>query len=119
MEVSVSNIFNGVDKGLLAKFKKHLQINPGIYNEFKDMAYVMKNSGRNRYSAWAIINVIRWHRDLEHTDSNFKVSNDFIALYARQLISEHPDDFKDFFRLKKMKPYNRRYRTKEPSLRLV
>jgi hypothetical protein len=95
-------IFAGIDPALLAKFKQYHLANPYVYELFKNYASKMKASGRSRYSAWAIINLIRWHHDIKTTAKDFKISNDFIALYARVLIYREPE-FDGFFQLKPMK----------------
>jgi hypothetical protein len=72
-----------------------------VYKKFKELAFQMKQSGRKRYSAETIINVMRWHTDLVTTGSEFKISNDFRSMYARLLAYHHPE-FEDFFSFKDM-----------------
>jgi hypothetical protein len=67
----------------------------------------MRRTGRKKYSAWTIINKIRWDRDIRTDGDVFKINNDFIALYARKLIDED-SRFDGFFELRRMKPKNRK-----------
>ncbi len=76
--------------------------NPRIFELFKKFAYEALNSGRPRFSSWAIINRIRWEVDIEtNSGDGFKISNDFIAYYSRLLIHRHPE-FKGFITVRPM-----------------
>ncbi|MCH7902286.1 hypothetical protein IIC68_00880 [archaeon] len=97
-------LFENTDPELLAKFKAYHKAHPGVYKEFKACANRMKGV-KGKYSAWTIVNVIRWNYDLK-ADEPFKINNDFIALYARLLIYHDPS-FDGFFELRKMKPCSR------------
>ncbi|GEM_PF-1316445 len=63
---------------------------PEIYREFERLALEMWNTGRKRYSARAIMHVIRWHTDL-HGPGRFKISNTMVRRYAKLLIRNHPE----------------------------
>ena len=96
-------LFGNADPKLLKKFKAYHLSNPDVYSEFRKYAHRMKSTGRPRYSAWCIFNVIRWHTDLKTSGVEFKISNDYIALYPRLLIYNEPE-FEGFFSIKAMKP---------------
>ncbi len=100
-------LFTHVDRNLLEKFRRFHTANPQIFAKFKEYSFLIQKRGRKRYSAWAIINVIRWETDLQTTGDSFKISNDNIALYARLMIHHYPE-FKDFFVLKPMKSARRK-----------
>lgn len=100
-------IFQNIDVNLLAKFKAYHSKNPGIYQKFKEYTLMLSKTGRKRYSAWCIINKIRWDHDISTTGIEFKISNDFIALYARLFVYHNPE-FKEFFSMKRMKASNRK-----------
>lgn len=84
-------------------FNTYLKENPIVYKKFKKFATQLYKNGRRRYSAWAIINAIRWEHDFTTRGSKFKVNNDFIALFARKLSKENRN-FKGFFLIKPLKP---------------
>ncbi len=91
------------DPRLLKKFLEYHSKNPELYKLFKEFAYSAKIKGqRKRFSIWMIANRIRWYSQVETTGHEFKVSNDYLALYARLLIYEYPE-FEGFFQLKTMK----------------
>jgi len=77
--------------------------NPDVYDLFVKYSFEAIEAGRNRYSQWAIINRIRWNKEVETTGCDeFKISNDHIAFYARLFHAEHPEH-KDFFLVKQLK----------------
>lgn len=102
-----AEIFEDIDKNLLAKFKTYHLENPHVFREFKINAEKMKKTGRKKYSAWTIVNKIRWDHDLKTLGEPFKINNDYIALFARLLIYQDPT-YRDFFELRTMKKYDRR-----------
>ncbi len=95
----LDHLFDHYPLEVLERFKRYHRENPDVYIEFKQFAQQMRNAGRSRYSAEAIINAIRWHRDLKTTGDVFKINNDFKSIYARLLIYYHPE-FADFFQLR-------------------
>lgn len=99
------DIFKGIDQSLLARFKVYHRNHPEIYKLFLSYVNQLRAAGRHCYSAWAIINRIRWDHDVAKKASPFKISNDYIALYARLAIYHHPE-LQDFFIIKKMKSYS-------------
>lgn len=100
------NLFANVDQKLVTKFMKFHAANPDVYLEFGTLAQQMRDTGKTKYSAWSIINIIRWNKDLLTVNDVFEINNDFIALYARLFMDENPD-FENFFNIRKMKPSNR------------
>lgn len=76
--------------------------NPGIWDAFEKFTLEAIQSGRKRYSHWAIMNRVRWHTDIETTGKQFKISNDHIAFYARAFAEKYPE-YKNFFKLKPLK----------------
>jgi hypothetical protein len=57
--------------------------------------------GRTKVSHWLIINRIRWEVTIVTTGSDFKISNDYIAFYARLWKAKYPEH-KDLFNTKQM-----------------
>ena len=76
--------------------------NPQVWDKFEEYTLQAINSGRKKYSHWAIINRIRWHNEIETSGEDFKISNDYICFYARLFHARHPQ-YKDFFTLKPLK----------------
>ena len=70
--------------------------NPHVYELF------VKFTFHKRCSAWLIVNRIRWETTIETSGNDFKISNDFIAYYAR-LFHAHYPEHEGFFKIKKMK----------------
>jgi len=85
------------------KFEKYHAKNPDVYRLFLHYAHEAKGAGFTQYSAWAIMNRIRWHHNVNSPQkSEFKISNDYIAWYARKAMADRPLSFKGFFKVKKL-----------------
>jgi hypothetical protein len=94
-----SGLFDGYPPIVLERFKEWHRQNPHIYAEFRRLAYSMLKTGRQRYSARTIVEVMRWHYDLKTTGDVFEINGDFVPIYARLLIHNHPE-FSAFFELR-------------------
>ena len=92
---------DGADPELVDRFFKYHNASPKVWNLFKDYAEEAYKSGRKHFSGWAIINRVRWDHEIEKTEE-FKISNGYIALYCRMLVSVRPK-FAGFFRLRPLK----------------
>ena len=99
-------LFANIDRNLLLRFKAYHLENPNVFKSFLAASQEMRRAGRRKYSAWAIVNKIRWDFDISTKDKVFKINNESIALYARLVIYHHPE-FCDFFEMRKMKPSDR------------
>ena len=87
----------------LARFQKFDRENPKVWELFKQFAEQVLSTGLTSYSAYALLERIRWRRDVETTGDTFKVNNNFKPFYARKLMDEDPR-FVGFFRLRRMAP---------------
>ncbi|MAS98849.1 MAG: hypothetical protein CMF29_08040 [Kiritimatiellaceae bacterium] len=76
--------------------------NPHVYNLFCDYANKAIASGRKHYSARTIIELIRWHNDIETTESDFKINDHVVPYYARLFMHYHPEH-KGFFELRQLR----------------
>lgn len=68
------------------KSAEYDRINPHVWDLFKRFAQEVKQSGRKQYSAQSIIERIRWHVDTTTRGSDFKISNNCVAYYARKMM---------------------------------
>jgi hypothetical protein len=78
------------------------KLNPQVWEKFEEYTLEAVNSGRKHYSHWAIVNRIRWNREIETKGGEFKISNDYICFYARLFHARYPEH-NEFFRLKPLK----------------
>lgn len=76
--------------------------NPHVYELFKQFAFEAIGKGHKRLSAWLIVNRVRWETSVETSGDDFKLSNDFIAYYARLFMDDFPEHL-GFFRTKPLK----------------
>ena len=75
--------------------------NPEVWQLFERFAFEAVSKGRTRISHWLIINRIRWEVSIVTNGVDFKISNDYIAFYARLWRAKHPAH-KDLFNIKRM-----------------
>lgn len=101
----IPEIYKGIDSATLSAWQKYQRENPGIWQAFKKYAFEIKEAGVNRYGAKSIMERVRWHIALK-TKGEFKINNDFTALYARKLINNYPE-FGSFFELRSIKGVRR------------
>jgi len=109
MNERATALFGGTDEKLLAKFRAFNKNNLDVYKLFEKFTFEAHDSGREYYSHWAIAQRIRWYTSIETTGADFKLSNDYIALYARLVVYRNPS-LDGFFKFKKMKKVRSRAR---------
>jgi hypothetical protein len=75
--------------------------NPQVWKYFERFAFEAIAHNRKKISHWLIINRIRWETSIVTTGDDFKISNDYIAFYARLWKAKYPQH-KDLFNTKRM-----------------
>lgn len=86
-----------------ARFENWNRKNIQIQIEFCKLADRAR-LGRQRFSAWAICNVLRWNRAIETPDGeDFKIPNGFIGFLARRYMELDPETRGGFFDIRPMK----------------
>ena len=78
------------------RFMQYHEDNPQVYTIFKHMALKAINNGHTIYSAKTIMEVVRWHHDIQTRGEPFKVNNNYTAYYARKFMDDFPS-YKGFF----------------------
>jgi len=76
--------------------------NPHVYRLFERFTHEAIARGHKHLSAWLIVNRIRWETTVVTRGGEFKISNDYIAYYARLFHALNPE-YEGFFRTHKMK----------------
>ena len=99
-------LFGDVDPAVLRRFAAHHRRNPLTYNLFKEFSLQALRVGRKHFSHWAVANRIRWYTSVETDGKMRTISNNYVTLYARLLILQHPE-FEGFFTLKNLKGRSR------------
>jgi hypothetical protein len=82
-------------------FEKFHRENPQVYSEIVRLARLAKAKGREHWSINGIFEVLRWSRMVTHGD-DFKLNNDFRAVYARMVMRREPE-LEGFFEVRKRK----------------
>ena len=95
----IRRTLNDCNPELVEKFISFHRNNKDIFDLFVSNSWGMAMSGRKRYSAWTIANKIRWDKDIQTIGDEFKINNNYIALYARLVMARVPA-LKGFFNLR-------------------
>lgn len=96
----LKELFAHYPKRTLDRFKSFHSKNQHVYEEFKKLAFEMRETGRKKYSARTLVEVLRWHRDLKTSGDVFEINNDFVSIYVRLLIYHH-HEFLGFFDIRR------------------
>jgi hypothetical protein len=81
------------------KFWEFHNHNPDVYHRLRDMARQLKRAGHQHYGIRGLFEVLRWEHAIKTFGSEFKLNNNYTALYARALMLWE-DDLWGFFRLR-------------------
>lgn len=85
------------DKDKIAKaFYRFHRENPCVYKELLWLSRELMRKGVHHYGIGALFEVIRYNRAIKTNSNDFKLNNNFRALYARLLMATEPD-FENFF----------------------
>ena len=87
---------------LLNRFTDFDTKNPQVYELFVRFTFEAIKRGHKRLSAWMIANRIRWETTIVTVNCEYKISNDYIALYSRKFMKDYPQ-YDGFFKIKEMK----------------
>ena len=91
-------------KTIQEKFEEYDRNHPEVWDLFVEFALSARRRGRERYSARAIMQRIRWEREVEQEAAEpFKISNLWSSRYARKLINSDPETWSGFFELRPTK----------------
>ena len=78
--------------------------NPHILPLFSKFALEAHNAGLHHYGAKEIAERVRWHMQVETSDVDFKMNNNYISRIARDLIAdkEHGKVFQQLFHTRRL-----------------
>lgn len=80
--------------------------NPEFFTLFEQFTAEALRRGHKKLSGWLIANRVRWETSIVTRGNDYKISNDFIALFARLYMVRNPQ-YVGFFRTKRMKRLKR------------
>ncbi len=83
-----------------AGFFYWLPKNSAVYREFERRALRMAQTGRKRYSARTIVEVMRWDSDIADTEKTFKINDHYTPGMARLFMGAHGAAYPTFFELR-------------------
>ena len=80
--------------------------NPHFFEHFERFTFEAIRRGHTRLSGWLIANRVRWETMVVTRGSDYKISNNYIALFTRLFMVRHPE-YVGFFKTKTMKRLKR------------
>lgn len=103
-EVLGDFLADGIDVKTSLSFLKWHDANPVVWKLFEQKALALVKSGKKRWGAKAIMQVIRYERAEKEGGQfdDYAVNNNYPAYYARVFALKHPQ-FKDFFEFREIK----------------
>lgn len=81
------------------RFESFHKLNPKVFDALVDLAMRAKAAGRKQYGIAGLFEIMRWNYMIETHGDEFKLNNDYRALYARKLMVEVPA-LKGFFKIR-------------------
>lgn len=96
LDSKFQELFGRYSSVKVAKYVAFRNSSPHVYDEFVRLATQYKAAGRNKCSASLLGNVIRWNTDIGEIQGEYKVSNNWLPMMAREL-SVNDSSFKHFF----------------------
>ena len=90
-----------VDQGasIEERFEAFHRANPHVYEALKRLALQLRRNGRRRFGMKALFEYLRFSYALQTVGDDFKLNNNYTALYARKLMDEVPE-LRGFFELR-------------------
>jgi len=93
LEISVNSPYpiGLVGNGPITKrFWEFHRANPSVYSELRKLALELYDKGHRHYGMKGLFEVLRWHRAMSTECSEFKLNNNYTALYSRLLMYYEP-----------------------------
>lgn len=76
---------------ILERFQAFDREHPRVWALFVQFAFELVRRGHKHHSADAVLHRVRWETDAGSSDADdFKINNDFAALYSRKWAREYP-----------------------------
>jgi hypothetical protein len=69
--------------------EQYVQLNPKVWEKFRDLALTALDRNHKRLSARLIIEQIRWQTNIIENNSKFKISNHWAPRLARKFMIEY------------------------------
>lgn len=96
----ISSVIDKSDYDYRDDFKKWLVDNPAVWQAFTSkVTEAYMHSHKSRFSARAIMEIIRWETMVHERDITFKINNNYVADLAR-LVMEVQPQLKGYFQIR-------------------
>ncbi|MEM8499926.1 MAG: hypothetical protein AAF542_18020 [Pseudomonadota bacterium] len=72
------------------KAQNYIEQHPAVWTLFCELAkYAVKKSPSGKASSKLIFEKIRWENEVEKSNEDFKINNNYTAYFARKFMAEH------------------------------
>jgi len=89
---------------IAATFAVFHTTHPWVYDHLRELALAMRRAGVSRYGIAGLYETLRYQLSVKNpTDEGFKLNNNYMALYARELARREPE-LLEFFQFRERKP---------------
>ncbi len=83
---------------MLDEFNDFDKEHPEFWDQFKFFTFAAIHSGRDRFSARAVFQRMRWETEIDG-GGTFKVNNNWCAFYSRKFMQMYPE-YEGFFQIR-------------------
>lgn len=84
---------------LVRAFEAFHAENPHVYRKLRELALEARRAGVEHLGIAVLFERLRWYSQVETTGDQYRLNNNFRALYARLLMQREPE-LREFFRLR-------------------
>ena len=88
-----------VGQTIRERFESFHKLNPHVFTALRHLALEAINAGRKQYGIAGLFEIMRWNYMIETHGDEFKLNNDYRALYARKLMVDVPE-LSGFFKIR-------------------
>ncbi len=92
-------VFTKIPKVMKERWWKFHCSNLIVYNRFSEQVFRAINRGKNKVSAYQIMEWVRWEIYMQTHGDEFRINNNWIPFYARLFMVYNPEH-KDIFNLR-------------------
>ena len=73
------------------KFLDFHKKNPAVFRELVKLTRTAYDAGKKKIGIKMLIEVVRWERFIQTTDTDFKINNNYAPYYARAIMKTYPE----------------------------
>lgn len=100
----IVNFYADRELTIQERFERFDRENPIVYATLLRLAREARRAGASRLGVRTLWEVMRWEISMRtHDPSGLKLNDHYHSRYVRKLVAEFPEEFDDFFELRKLR----------------